>query len=104
MGFTPKSASWSKVRRSTDSTKNTCVMPVPANARASHSAPFIAPDIDRCSLNSITSRSQGQTAIDDDGLTGDHCRAGAQEEDHLGDVLGLAGASERCTLDRRALP
>ena len=30
----------------TDSTKNTCVMPVPANARASHSAPFIDP----CSL------------------------------------------------------
>ena len=43
MGFTPKSPSWSKVRRSTNSTKKTCVMPVPANARASHSAPFIDP-------------------------------------------------------------
>ena len=31
----------SNVRRMHDSTKKTCVMPVPASARASHSAPFI---------------------------------------------------------------
>src|SRR5437764_248586 len=44
--------------------------------------------------------SQRQPAIDDDGLAGDHRRAGAQEEDYLGDVLGLAGALQGRSLDR----
>src|SRR3974377_443729 len=79
-------------------------MPVPANARASHSAPFIAPGIDRCSLNFISSRSQGQPAIDDNSLTGDHRGTGAQEKDCFGNVLGLASAFEVCALDRGALP
>ena len=34
----------------------------------------------------------GQAAIDDDRLSGDHCRAGAQEKSGPGDILGLAGA------------
>src|SRR5437773_2276297 len=74
-------------------------MPVPANARASHSEPFI----DLGSLNSISSRSEGQPAIDDDGLSRNHRGAGAQKEDRFGDVLGLAGAFERRALDRGAL-
>src|ERR1700704_4541537 len=41
-GLTPRSLNCSKVRRITDSTKKTWLMPVWANARASHSAPFIA--------------------------------------------------------------
>src|SRR3984893_18855649 len=98
--MTPRSFSCSKVRRNTDSTKKTCVVPAPANARASHSAPFI----DLCSLNAISSRSECQPAIDNDGLPGDHRRTGTQEEDRLGDVLGLAGAFEWCALDRGALP
>ena len=43
-GVTPRSFNCSSVRRSTDSTKKTCVVPAPASARASHSAPFIVPD------------------------------------------------------------
>src|SRR3954471_23051784 len=43
MGFTPRSPRCSSVRRITDSTKKTWLMPVPANALASHSAPFIIP-------------------------------------------------------------
>ena len=41
IGFTPRSLSASKVRRIVDSTKNTWLIPVLANARANHSAPFI---------------------------------------------------------------
>src|SRR5271156_4551002 len=46
---------------------------------------------------------KGQAAIDDDCLAGDHRAPGAQEEDRLGDVLGLAGALEWGTLDRSSL-
>src|ERR1041384_7446505 len=44
MCFTPRSPKCSSVRRITDSTKKTWLMPVPAKALASHSAPFICPD------------------------------------------------------------
>src|SRR3954451_12075132 len=43
MCLTPRSPRCRSVRRMTDSTKKTWLMPVPANALASHSAPFICP-------------------------------------------------------------
>src|SRR5215510_1545108 len=42
IGRTPRSLKCNRVRRSVDSTKKTWLIPVPARARANHSAPFIA--------------------------------------------------------------
>ena len=46
---------------------------------------------------------EGEAAVDDDRLAGDHRAAGAQEKDRLGDVFGLAGALQWRALDRGAL-
>jgi len=43
---------------------------------------------------------EGQAAVDDDRLAGDHRASGAQEKNRLGDVLGLAGALQWRALDR----
>src|SRR4029453_11995231 len=42
IGRPPRSLKCNRVRRSVDSTKKTWLIPVPAKARANHSAPFIA--------------------------------------------------------------